>query len=612
MTFRRRRSPARALREGLAGAIFIVPFVAAVRRIPYGFDLTDEGFALSVPLRLVFGDLPVRDEMMTAYMMFDVVMWPLYELFPSVTVLEARWIGLLLRLATALAWYLLMKRYAHPILVALAATAVSVPYLTYWEPGYDLLGSHLVLLGGCLWLHSFNRQGVVARLILPALGGLVFFLGMVAYVPLSLALAVPVLVLLATFTIRRARDLRPNTSAFCVVVLGCSVLGAALYLHAGLLEDLAYARHAMSSIGTYNSFSRMLFDKFIPEASDVMILGIGTAAATVILTFFLPKEKERFLWRTSVLVAFVALLSYLLATFDGQEFVRNFGPWTLTISISIGLNLAAPLLNRLPQSGPPVAERDWNVLRLVCLLLVASVFVLIGVSAGSGIRKTVFMIGPAFLVGVVAICRVARRIMCAKSAASYSVTAAAAGLCILLAVLSFRVNREMLSLIHRDAPRSELTASFESELLAGVYTSPKRVHQIDGLLDFLADRLQPGDFFLAYDEIPAIYFLTRTRPATNYVWARASRYDRSIRRDSVHMMVERGRVPRYCLRNSAWPYGRPWAQIPVDIRRSIDPFDQFVRRHYRRIMLIPGETSMEVFELKESSAALLLDYARQP
>ena len=140
----------------------------------------------------------MRDEMMTAYMMYDVVMWPVYAAVSSLTVLEARWLGLLLRLVTALAWYLLMKRYADPLIVALAATAVSTPFLTYWEPGYDLLGSHLVLLGSSLWLHSFVTKGQTTRMVLAAVGGFLFSFGMVADLPLIVAFGFPVAVLLAS------------------------------------------------------------------------------------------------------------------------------------------------------------------------------------------------------------------------------------------------------------------------------------------------------------------------------------------------------------------------------------------------------------------------------
>ncbi len=40
----------------------------------------------------------------------------------------------------------------------------------------------------------------------------------------------------------------------------------------------------------------------------------------------------------------------------------------------------------------------------------------------------------------------------------------------------------------------------------------------------------------------------------------------------------------------------------MDLRRSVDPLDEFVREHYQRIKLIRSESMIGVYELGSSSA----------
>lgn len=68
--------------------------------------------------------------------------------------------------------------------------------------------------------------------------------------------------------------------------------------------------------------------------------------------------------------------------------------------------------------------------------------------------------------------------------------------------------------------RLEKTYSIENELAKGVYTTERRAEIINDLLINLEKYVKPNDYLLAYDKIPLIHFLTKTKPYmyNSWVW----------------------------------------------------------------------------------------------
>ena len=108
---------------GLVCLIFGGALVCGLYRIQFGISLTDEGFYLASPMRYALGDLPFRDEFFNPHRMFDVVLWPLFLLFPDISVYELRALWLIVQLASVIALYGIFRRFAPDVLVALACVA---------------------------------------------------------------------------------------------------------------------------------------------------------------------------------------------------------------------------------------------------------------------------------------------------------------------------------------------------------------------------------------------------------------------------------------------------------------------------------------------------------
>ncbi|TGV02567.1 hypothetical protein [Flavivirga rizhaonensis] len=66
--------------------------------------------------------------------------------------------------------------------------------------------------------------------------------------------------------------------------------------------------------------------------------------------------------------------------------------------------------------------------------------------------------------------------------------------------------------------RLEKTHIIESELAKGVFTTERRAEIINDLLINLEKHVKPNDYLLAYDKIPLIHFLTKTKPYMYNPW----------------------------------------------------------------------------------------------
>jgi hypothetical protein len=166
-----------------------------------------------------------------------------------------------------------------------------------------------------------------------------------------------------------------------------------------------------------------------------------------------------------------------------------------------------------------------------------------------------------------------------------------------------------------------LNTPFTYGRLRGIYSTKERVTDVEELLRWLAPRVRPGDFLLAYSEIPLLYYLTDSLPALNYTANYPPPWSSAVPRDAVKYMLRQKRVPAYAVRETVSPANigkqldflpfaaRAW---PVRIfmpklikypphRRFVvysnseetDPVNAFVMKHYR---LVKSMGSFEIWQ----------------
>jgi len=226
-----KRKCLRRLSELFALLTFITLGLYGWHTAKFGLDLTDEGFYLATANRYVLGDSPWRDEVQTAWVMFDILLWPILELFPDATVLQMRRLGMFLQLASlgALYWF---ARHRIPAFLAAAACA-SVAFIrpSLWTPSYNTISHSFYIISMVTWLHWAVSPKRSVRLTSAAVAGFLFFLSTVAYLPLGATLLMPA-ALGAVLTVKKRRSrirLLDSIWVFVALPIGLWVLSFAIF-----------------------------------------------------------------------------------------------------------------------------------------------------------------------------------------------------------------------------------------------------------------------------------------------------------------------------------------------------------------------------------------------
>lgn len=82
--------------------------------------------------------------------------------------------------------------------------------------------------------------------------------------------------------------------------------------------------------------------------------------------------------------------------------------------------------------------------------------------------------------------------------------------------------------IYRDDYRSHLTAEFKTDKLKGIYSTPRNVDQIDGMVTKVEEITEPGDCILVYPDFPILYYLTDRKNSTPIEWFHIREFNSSM------------------------------------------------------------------------------------
>ena len=570
------------------GLIFAGLVVFAADSVRYGLNLTDEGMKLSVPLRYALGDLPFRDEILTAGRSFGVVLWPVFALWPDVTILELRYLSAALQLASALAFFVLLARYAPPPLVALATAATAfLARVGFWTPGYNILGVHLLQLAIALWLLGCVLEGRGRSRAAALSGGVAFALGATAYNAFVLTLVVPAAVLLI-HGFRGNPQVVRATAGFLAVAVTLLVAAIAATSLAGLADDWRASVALLSGAPVY---SKSILERlsacmasFVRWGPQILSVAATLAAAALVLRRLPPERAFGPSWAMAVVVGLVLLLVTGM-TVPGIRTAYQISFYVMAAALGMMLLVAGDSLwQAFRDRREPQSEREWPLVLWsgTSMLLIACC--LHALTSGNGFFNFRHAIGPVFTLAIVGL----HRGLFAPRGAGVSRPAFGLGpvaptlvvVCTFFAAVHLP---ERAAMIYGDRARSHLTTSFSHPLLEGIRTTPERVRHIESLLAFLEPRLSHGETLLEYGGAPILYYLTRTRPAAPIVWM-SPRTDEAIRRHALGYMLEEDRIPQYVVRTG------------MDKRVRFvpgDPINDFIERNYAKIRKI---ASFEIWQ----------------
>lgn len=111
--------------------------------------------------------------------------------------------------------------------------------------------------------------------------------------------------------------------------------------------------------------------------------------------------------------------------------------------------------------------------------------------------------------------------------------------------------------IYRDASRFELTHSVANEpKLRGVFTNESRRDAVEQLLNETHRYVKPNTTIWATPDLPMIYFLTSTKPFTNYPWDNlfnANALEQRVLKSQQHELPKAVITANGTTRNAEWP-----------------------------------------------------------
>jgi hypothetical protein len=557
-------------------------------RIRFGINLADEGFYLASPLRYALGDLPFRDEWANPLRMFDIVLAPVLYLVPDVSVYQLRFAWLVVQVTSALTLYMLLRRFAPDVVVALACTTTLWLPNIIWTPGYHVMSASFFVLAWVLWLFGCLSRAPRAAGALGSLGGSIFFLATLSYLPLLAVLIVPAAALAWALVSRRLPPgVIPSTAGFFAVFVFSLTAALLLCWHLHLLQGWVNAYMTIRSYPRYAAPLRRTFSAFLDQTTPYLpiLLAVPALVLAMIGALRCRLVTRGTNQRTASLLLppFAALLGgcvlglfFRLPVRQTSEILLNFFWITQSLRIvvlALGLHLVpffCALMRRFPDT-----HQEWDLVYLT-FLPASLLFALTHGVLSTQAFKMMFAVVPLTALGVVAVYRL---LVGSTQAADHRAGAALCmtTFCLALGIASFSAR---LQYNYQGPPLTALTKQFSHPLLSHIYSDPTQVAALDSTLHYLSGHVKRGDFLLAYDEIPLLYYLTQTRPAVDHSWS-SKLIPLQVRTQSVAKMIQGGRIPRYAVRCIASPFG-PYSTDPAQ-----DPIHAFVSRNFTRQAAFP-------------------------
>ncbi len=544
-------------------------------RVHRGVDFTDEGFYVTSPLRLIFGERLFSSELMTLQKPFELILYPLFRLHPSVTLVEIRLAGWALHLLAYAVLATALYLYSASILISLAASTFVffVGFDGIVTPGYNLLSRDFLIISLSLRLLA-TFLPARREVFVHGLSGIALFLGIVSY-PTLFGLFVPLAVADAVQCYRR-RTGRPATPWLRCCDAGNSITTAVLGViflfvlwTTGALRDWIQRFPMTTSFGltslqnspvqTSGAIVGFLFDQSLFAESYSVVL-----AVVLVLTL----AAARFSWEgmgkplTTCLAMTIVLGLLIVPHHDIFHFYPHFCliailacSATLLVSKFSGAlpgsqSLAVPILGSLVAT----AIYTWSTFYF---------------SPTASWTRGSLGLPVGFAVSVTA--------LVASAQDKRHAWIRAAAVCLVGATLPLALVEFQKT--YRDHLMPGETAVFSIPKLHGIRSSQERVESVESLYRYLAPKIERGESLLVFDDAPLLYFVFDARPA--YGLARAIRYN--IFPETSRRLDEELRsrsLPHYAIRTVVAPTSVNWAR-EVKTDYGDYPLNDTLMRYYR-------------------------------
>lgn len=493
-----------------------------VWRLFYGVDFTDESFYVVLPYRLVLGSRPFVDETSVTQQTAAILLYPFVRVYRAVAgvtgiVLFVRCLQFAFSLAVAAAVVAGLRgvvELRRAVLVSLAAIAF-VPFDIH-SLSYNTLGGGLFTAGCLLGFRSVLVPSRAAG----RLAGLCHGLAAFAYPPLLVAVAAAWVARVVVSPARgRRRAVATGLPALVLPVAGMVALVAAAGLHV-VVADYRRSSQFLGQGGGVGKLTAIATHEWKTLPFWYLLLPALALLATMWRRY--PSVASWLVLALPVLVLPPKLTFYSASL----EYVAHYG-W-----------LALPLVG--------LVRRHVGARELFAVVWLPALLAGLTTAYSSANGGTNFGVGffPATVVTSIFLLWALERPLHRR----FRVPAATP----LVAVAAFLALFEAIP-VYRDGAVSTLSARVENGPYAGLLTSRRKLAFLDQLGHDLA-WAGPTCRIVFFNDFPAGYLLTSTRPDTNAAWIETvapnhvASYQRILlayyrRRTFPDVVVEMRRIP---------------------------------------------------------------------
>lgn len=277
--------------------IFSFVFAAGYIRSTKGINFTDEGFYIASAMRYSFGDIPFKDEFMTHLFPFDKVVAPVFFLFPDITLLQIRLVGVGFNILTLLVFCLLISKYINPIIAALLCSLMF--FLNhFWgisSPSYNSLASNFGILSFTCLMYAFRNKNFRTSTLLSILSSIFMWLTIISYSSAILMPIIPFLLLVGFYLNKSKREVK----LLIIFLSSFALLGFLLVAIMALTGILPiFIKNYLAQSSTRDIAKNLLFTKL--NANYTQLVGtlrtglsiIGVYIICFFGTYFIKDKKQ--------------------------------------------------------------------------------------------------------------------------------------------------------------------------------------------------------------------------------------------------------------------------------------------------------------------------------
>ena len=564
-------------------ALFGLSLIYRATFINQGYNATDEGWLQSIGARIVAGQMPYRDFYFGSPPVSIYEQAALIQVFgQGYGILASRWVfSVEVALASVLAFVILL-RYVRPtvaFLITLPTCCFSVVLFYFTNYSYD--GEVLALLSLALLVHA-----APGRRVLAVLGGLAGALAFMAK-PTFLGL-LPIIVLAAlagAWAERKAGEhakrwtgirgaVAPYITGF---VLGCLLTFA--YFAAEGIGSQFVSKALLVPRQTFPLPLTFVFWQDLPEWMLFWPNVAGYIAALIVLGLVIRVGLIPDYLRLGAVAAILLFLLYraLPSATDGLPTARQNAVLLAAIGILLLLNLAAIGLALFAR--PDVRGRlfppELPVMALGLQYLAQF--------NAAGVRFSYYGTFLSIPVALLVLHRLSGLASPIGQRGDLSIGISKWAALLVGVAIALTAIVDTHGVVFRDGPRSQLTSSFQTPLLAGIRSRPDNTARVDGVVAAVMSLTQPGDTILAMPDFPAIYFLTGRRNPTPIGWYEAPQVSAAQAQEVVAVMAKN--PPKIVILQTYDEDDFLHTRHPIDYRAQphLRPIYEFILANYRSV-----------------------------